>query len=143
MAQETRNRPLSPHLGIYRPQITSVLSISHRLTGLALYAGTLLLVAWLWAAAYSIPCYKAIHAFLATGYGQAMLVGWTLAFFYHLGNGIRHLWWDIGRGFELKEVSATGWAVVLFTLVMTAATWYLATQSNEGGLPDALHFQAD
>lgn len=119
------DRPLSPHLSIYRPQISSVLSITHRLTGIALYAGTLLLVSWLWAAAYSAPCFKQIHAFMSSVPGIVLLVGWTIAFFFHFINGLRHLWWDTGRGFAVKEINQSGWAVVLFTAVMTAATWWL------------------
>ena len=128
MAYDTQNRPTSPHLSIYRPQITSVLSIAHRLTGLALYAGSAMLLAWMWSAAYSAPCYRAIHAFLSAWCGQALLAGWTLAFFYHFGNGLRHLWWDTGKGFALPEVARSGWAVIVFTLVISAATWWIALQ---------------
>lgn len=142
MPQNTQNRPLSPHLSIYRWQISSVLSILHRLTGIALYAGTFLLVAWLWSAAYSAPCYKAIRAFMATPPGQLMLIGWTFAFFYHLAAGIRHLWWDTGRGFAIPEVHRTGWTIVVFAFVMTFTTWWLAMQpspqplvENEENLP--------
>jgi succinate dehydrogenase / fumarate reductase, cytochrome b subunit len=117
------NRPLSPHLTIYRPQITSVLSITHRLTGVALVAGTALLVAWLWSVAYAPSFYGTLHGWLSSGIGQALLLGWTVAFYYHLANGIRHLVWDTGRALALPQVHRTGWAVIFFTLAMTAATW--------------------
>jgi succinate dehydrogenase / fumarate reductase, cytochrome b subunit len=91
------NRPLSPHLSIYRPQISSVLSIMHRITGLALFVGTALITFWLWSAAYAPAFYSTFHAGLNSPFGQICLLGWTLAFYYHLGNGIRHLFWDMGK----------------------------------------------
>lgn len=121
-------RPTSPHLSIYRWQISSVMSISHRMTGIALAGGSLLLVAWLWAAAYSAPWFECIHECLSSPFGQVLLYGWAFAFYYHLANGLRHLWWDMGRGFEISEMHRTGWTVVLFAFVMTAATWYFASQ---------------
>ncbi len=119
------NRPLSPHLSIYRPQISTVLSILHRLTGLALVAGTGLMVAWLWAAAYAPVSYATLHNGMASPIGELCLLGWTLAFYFHLGNGIRHLFWDIGMGFALPVMNRSGWAVIAFTALMTAATWGL------------------
>ncbi len=123
MPVSAQDRPISPHLSIYRPQITSVLSISHRLTGLALYAGSLLLALWLAAAAYSPECFAQVQAFMHSWLGQLMLIGWTLAFYYHLSNGIRHLCWDAGYGFTLPVVTRSGWAVVAFTFIMTGLTW--------------------
>jgi succinate dehydrogenase / fumarate reductase cytochrome b subunit len=123
MPVSAQDRPTSPHLSIYRWQITSVLSITHRLTGLALYAGSGLLALWLAAAAYSPECYADIKTFLNSWLGQLMLIGWTLAFYYHLSNGIRHLAWDAGYGFTIPVATRTGWAVVFFTVVMTALTW--------------------
>ena len=119
------NRPVSPHLSIYRPQISSVLSITHRLTGLALFAGTALMVAWLWSAAYAPAFYATLHEALASPLGKLCLLGWTLAFYFHLGNGIRHLFWDAGYGFTLPVMARSGWAVIVFTLLMTATTWGL------------------
>lgn len=119
-------RPTSPHLSIYRWQLSMLMSILHRLTGLALYAGTLVLVVWLCTAAYRAPWFQDMHACLSSGLGRAMLIGWTAAFYYHLANGLRHLWWDMGRGFELSEVRSSGIAVLLFTALMTVATWWLA-----------------
>jgi succinate dehydrogenase / fumarate reductase cytochrome b subunit len=110
----TFTRPTSPHLGIYRWQISSVLSIFHRMSGIALFAGTFLLVTWLWSAAYAPRFYITLHDAMVSPLGQACLMAWTAAFFYHLGNGVRHLFWDIAR---------SGWAVILFTILMTAFTW--------------------
>lgn len=117
------NRPLSPHLSIYRPQISSVLSILHRITGLALVAGTVLMVAWLCSAAYVPAFYATLHDAMSSLPGQICLFGWTLAFYYHFCNGIRHLFWDIGSGFTLPVMARTGWAVIILTIVFTALTW--------------------
>lgn len=117
------NRPLSPHLQVYKPQLTSVMSVLHRLTGLALAVGTLLLVYWLAAAAGGPESYAAAQAFIASPVGLILLFGWTLAFFYHLCNGIRHLFWDAGYGFELPTVYKSGWAVLVAVLVLTLLSW--------------------
>ncbi|MGE5146161.1 MAG: succinate dehydrogenase, cytochrome b556 subunit [Candidatus Eiseniibacteriota bacterium] len=117
------SRPLSPHLQIYRPQITSVLSILHRITGVALAVGTLLLVWWLVAAATGREAFETADGFVASWIGRLLLLGWTYALFFHLCNGIRHLAWDTGRGFELKTVTATGWLVVIGAIVLTLVSW--------------------
>jgi succinate dehydrogenase / fumarate reductase, cytochrome b subunit len=117
------NRPTSPHLTIYRWQISSVLSILHRLTGVALFFGTVLIVAWLWSVAYAPSFYAILYGWLASIPGRMLLLGWMAAFYYHLGNGIRHLFWDIGWGFTIPQFTRSGWLVILFTLIMTAATW--------------------
>lgn len=116
-------RPLSPHLTIYRKQISSVLSISHRISGLALYAGAMLVAAWLVIAAYMPEYYQTLYDLLASQPGRLCLLGWTLAFFYHLSNGIRHLFWDMGKGYSLPALHRSGWAVVFFAVTMTALTW--------------------
>lgn len=116
-------RPLSPHLGIYKPQITSVLSIMHRITGIALSAGSVVVVVWLCAAAYAPDFYAQLHGILSSLPGRVLLIGWTLAFYYHLSNGIRHLCWDAGYGFSLPAVARSGWASVIFTFMLTAFTW--------------------
>jgi succinate dehydrogenase / fumarate reductase cytochrome b subunit len=95
-AQPSIKRPTSPHLSIYRKQISSVLSILHRLTGIALFAGTAVIVVWLWTIAYAPDLFSALRELLASPVGQICLLGWTAAFYYHLGNGIRHLFWDAG-----------------------------------------------
>jgi succinate dehydrogenase cytochrome b subunit len=116
-------RPLSPHLQVYRWQLTSVLSILHRFAGLALSLGAILLVWWLVAAAEGPHGYAGMQAFLGSWLGRLLLFGWTLALFYHLCNGLRHLLWDTGRGFELRQVYAGGWAVVAATVALTAIAW--------------------
>ena len=93
-------RPLSPHLQVYRPQITSTLSILNRITGVALSAGTLLMTAWLVSAASSPDAFSAMQAFTSSWLGRLLLLGWTVALFYHLFNGIRHLAWDAGYGYD-------------------------------------------
>ena len=120
------NRPLSPHLQVYRPQLTSMLSILHRITGVALAVGTLLLVYWLAAAAGGPESYAAAQGFIGSFFGQLLLFGWTIALFYHLANGIRHLFWDAGYGFELPTVQRSGQAVLAATAVLTAVSWIAA-----------------
>ena len=116
-------RPLSPDLQIYRPQLTSVLSITHRLTGVALSIGSSLLVCWLLAAAAGPSAYAALQGFLASGLGLLLLLGWTFSLFFHLCNGIRHLCWDAGWGFELKTTYRSGWTVVVASIVLTLIAW--------------------
>ena len=118
-----RNRPLSPHLQVYRPQLTSVLSILHRGTGVVLAIGGFLLVYWLAAAAAGPESFETAQAIIGSFIGQLFLFGWTYALFYHLCNGIRHLYWDAGFGFELPEVYLTGWAVVVASVVLTLVSW--------------------
>lgn len=116
-------RPLSPHLQVYRPQLTSVLSIVHRLSGVALGVGTLLLVYWLAAAAAGPEAFESAQSFVGSFFGQLLLFGWTVALYYHLCNGIRHLVWDIGFGFELDDVYRSGWTVVVATAALSLLTW--------------------
>ena len=116
------DRPLSPHIQVYRPQITSVLSIAHRLTGVALTAGTLLLTWWLVAAAYGPNAFATAQAFIASWLGQLLLWAFTFALFYHFGNGIRHLAWDFGWGFELETLRASGIAILIFAAGATLVT---------------------
>ncbi len=119
-------RPLSPHLQIYKPQLTSVLSITHRGTGLALAVGTLFLVWWLFAAAFSPDSFGLAQAFWYSWLGRLLLLGWTFSFFFHLCNGIRHLAWDSGWGFELKTTYLTGWIVVAASIILTLIAWIAA-----------------
>src|SRR5215475_13723619 len=121
MAQS--QRPLSPHLQIYRPQLTSVLSISHRAAGVALAVGTLMLVYWVVAAASGPRPYATAQAFMRSWLGMLLLFGWSVALFYHLANGIRHLFWDAGYGFELKAAYASGYAVLIATAALTVIAW--------------------
>lgn len=118
-------RPLSPHLQIYRPQLTSILSISHRLTGVALAAGTAVLALWLIAAAGGADTFALINNHLAAWYGQVLMVFWSFALFYHLCNGIRHLAWDAGWGLDIRTAYLTGYATVVAAVLLTAGAWLL------------------
>ena len=118
-----RDRPLSPHLQVYRPQLTSVLSITHRLTGVALAFGTLLLVYWLVAVASGAAAYDTAQGLIGSILGRLLLFGWSAALFYHLCNGIRHLIWDTGYLMDLPAVYRSGWAVVVATLALTLISW--------------------
>ena len=127
-------RPLSPHLQIYRWQLTSVLSILHRATGVALAVGTLLLVYWLVAAAAGPDAFATAQAFIGSILGRLLLFGWTVALFYHLANGIRHLLWDAGRGFELRTAYASGWTVVVAAVALSLIAWIAGYASRGGGM---------
>jgi succinate dehydrogenase / fumarate reductase, cytochrome b subunit len=118
-------RPLSPHLQIYRPQITSVLSISHRFSGVVLAVGLLVLVYWLAALASGDAAYAGALALLGAWPVRLLLFLGSFAFFYHFANGIRHLWWDSGRGFEISQVYASGWAVIVAAVALTLLAWGL------------------
>jgi succinate dehydrogenase / fumarate reductase, cytochrome b subunit len=120
------DRPLSPDIQIYRPQLTSVLSITHRLTGIALSIGSPLLVFWLISAAAGPSAYAPLHSFLASWLGLFVLLGWTFSFFFHLCNGIRHLFWDAGYGFDLQSIYASGWAVVALSIGLTLSAWVIS-----------------
>lgn len=124
------NRPLSPDLQIYRPQLTSVLSITHRLTGVALSVGSPLLVCWLIAAAAGPQAYSTLHVFLASWLGLALLLGWTFSLFFHLCNGIRHLFWDAGYGFDLRAIYTSGWAIVAISIALTLIAWIISFGMN-------------
>lgn len=131
MSHIHENRPLSPHLQVYRWQITNTLSILHRMTGFGLTLGLIPLALWLWGAAYDAELFDCLTQLAGTLLGKLFLFGWTLAYFYHLGNGIRHLNWDLGHGFNLNEVTRSGRAVILFTVAMTALAWF--TVYHRGG----------
>jgi succinate dehydrogenase cytochrome b subunit len=119
----TGERPLSPHLQVYRWQITMTLSILHRATGLALAFGTLLLARWLLALASGPEAYAPVQEWNASWLGRLFLFGWTWSLFYHLCNGIRHLAWDSGFGFEIPDVYRSGWTVVIASVVLTLIAW--------------------
>ncbi len=122
----TRPRPLSPNIQIYRPQLTSVLSIANRLMGIVLSLGSVGLVVWLSAAALGPEPYAAVHKVLVSWSGQIVLLAFTFAFFLHLCGGIRHLVWDTVHGFELWSIYASGWAVVAASIALTAAVWVVS-----------------
>jgi len=116
-------RPLSPHLSIYRWPITMTLSILHRVTGVAMTAGLVLLTAWLVNAAAGAAEYEQFAAAMSTLVGRLVLIGWSFSFFYHLANGIRHLVWDTGRGFEKHQANASAWLVIIAAVLITAGFW--------------------
>jgi succinate dehydrogenase / fumarate reductase, cytochrome b subunit len=118
-------RPLSPFMfpTWYHFQITSALSILHRLAGIALSVGSILLVWWLIAVAAGGQVFTATHAFIASPIGVLLLFLWSAAFFYHLCNGIRHLVWDAGYGFELRQAFLGSYAVLAATVVLTVLAW--------------------
>ncbi len=118
-------RPLSPHLQVYKIQITSLLSILHRVTGIVLYAGSVLLTLWFVALAAGPQSYEAMQDFLLSSIGLILLMGWSFSFFYHLCNGIRHLMWDIGLGYEMSAVRLTGWMVIISSVLSTIVSWIL------------------
>lgn len=120
------NRPLSPHLTIYRPQITSILSVFHRGTGVMLAIGALLLTYWLVAAAYGPEAFATAQWLMGSWIGLLVLLGFTFCLFYHLCNGIRHMFWDIGYGFEMGNLTLSGIAVVVISGGLTVLTWVAA-----------------
>ena len=120
------SKPLSPHLQVYRPQITSVLSIMHRGTGIFLSLGAFVLAYWLVALASGESHYQAVVECFSWWPVQLLLIGWVFAFYYHLCNGIRHLFWDIGKGFEIEQVYRSGWLVLFTALLLTAVVCYFA-----------------
>ena len=120
------NRPLSPHLQIYRPQITSLLSITHRFTGIALAIGAIFFTYWLLSAAYGADKFALAQVLFRSWIGQLILWGFTFSLFYHLANGIRHLAWDAGRGYELDKLRLSGWLVFSFAISMTILTLLVA-----------------
>jgi succinate dehydrogenase / fumarate reductase cytochrome b subunit len=119
-------RPLSPHLQIYKPQITMVTSITHRITGIAMAVGTLLLAWWLIAAATGPEAFETVSAFISSWFGRLVMFGFSWALFYHLCNGIRHLFWDAGKGFELPTMRKSGMAAIIGSVVLTLLTWVIA-----------------
>lgn len=120
-----RVRPTSPHATIYRWQIGNTLSILHRLTGIALAVGLLALSYWLVALAGGADSYAAVTRLFASPIGLALILGWAFAFCYHLLNGVRHLFWDAGKGFERTQRHVSGWFAVLGAIALTVciAAW--------------------
>ncbi|MBL4658988.1 MAG: succinate dehydrogenase, cytochrome b556 subunit [Alcanivoracaceae bacterium] len=122
---KTSNRPLSPHIQVYKMPLSAKLSILHRLTGLALSAAAVVLVFWLFSLAYLSTFAIGIHLFFSSMIGKIILIAWIFAFFYHFCNGIRHLFWDIGKGFELSSVNKSGVMVVVMAVILTALVWIM------------------
>ncbi len=123
-SQDTR--PLSPHLQIYKPQMTSVLSITHRATGVALAIGSLMLLWLLCAAATGPGAYNTFMNFAGSPLGRFMLFGWSFSLYFHLCNGIRHLFWDMGYLLNIKQAYRAGYIVLLGTIILTLSTWICA-----------------
>lgn len=121
-----RPRPKSPNIQIYRPQLTSVLSILNRITGNILSACAVVLVIWLIAAATGPQAYGVVQGAIVSWIGQVVLFGATFAFFLHLCGGIRHLVWDTVHGFELRSIYVSGWVVVAASIVLTVAAWVIS-----------------
>lgn len=126
-ARKHAQRPLSPHLSIYKPQISSVLSILHRITGFGLYLGLLLAALWIISSGFT-PHHEGgiVASFFSTFIGKLFLFLWTLALFYHACNGIRHLFWDIGKGYDLAVMTKSGYAVLGSAVILTLITWIIA-----------------
>lgn len=129
------NRPLSPHLQVYRWQYTMTLSILHRATGCALSVGLILFVYWLAAIAGGEAAYAQAQAFFAHPLMQIVLVGFSFAFFYHFMNGIRHLMWDTGHGLERRSARLSGWIAFIAAVVFTVLFWVVVLVSKVGVQP--------
>ncbi len=121
-----RARPLSPHLQIYGWKITMAASITHRISGVGLAIGSLLLSCWLLTLADGEESYLALQTFLGSPLGRLLLLGFTWSLMYHLCNGLRHLFWDTGRGFEIATANKTAWAAFAGSVVLTGIVWWLA-----------------
>ncbi len=119
-------RPLSPHLQIYRPMLTMMMSIMHRVTGAALYFGVLLLIWWLWAAAFSGSQFNLAQSVFGHWIGMIVLVGFTWALIHHTLGGIRHLIWDTGRGFDPVTIEWMARANLAGSIILTIAFWAIA-----------------
>ena len=119
------DRPLSPHLQVYSPQLTSVLSIFHRGTGVVLSIGVIFLTFWLVAAAWGPAAFDFMQAFYGSWFGYLVLLGFSFCLFYHLCNGIRHLFWDAGIGFDMETLYRSGWAVLIATGGLTVFAWFI------------------
>lgn len=119
---ESVKRPLSPHLQVYKPQLTSILSITHRGTGVFLSLGALLLTCWLVALATSEQVFSQLQQHGSAWYGKIILIGFVFSFYFHLANGVRHLFWDAGLGLDLSTTYKTGYATIAFSIILTAVT---------------------
>lgn len=120
------NRPLSPHMTIYRPQVTSMFSIAHRITGVAMTLGAVLVVWWFLAAATSPELFATVDGILTSWIGVLVLAGSAWALWFHFCNGIRHLIWDLGMGMEIDDVAHTAWLTLAASVILTIITLVLA-----------------
>lgn len=121
-----RDRPMSPHMQVWRWHVTMATSILHRATGMALYAGVLIVMGWIVAVAAGADAFDSYRGLLASPFGQLVMFGMTVSLFYHLANGIRHLFWDAGKGLEPKTADMTGWAVIVFGVVAAVLIWVVS-----------------
>ncbi len=117
-------RPLSPHLQVYRPLINMVMSIIHRITGVALYFGTILLTWWLTSAAVGPDYFNYVSSIFGSLPGRIVLFGYTWALMHHMLGGLRHFVWDTGRGFDLVTIDRLSWGTLIGSALLTAAIWY-------------------
>lgn len=120
-------RPLSPHLGIYKPQISSTLSIMHRASGIFNFIGLSVLVWWIVSVTFSTanPMEGIMWNFFTTGFGNLILIGWSFSLFFHFCTGIRHLFWDMGMGFSVSTMNKTGWLAIVMATFLTMLTWFI------------------
>jgi len=118
-------RPLSPHLQVYKPQLTSVLSITHRGTGVFLSLGALALTCWLITLAISVELFNGFHQYMVTWYGKLFLTGFIFSLFYHLANGVRHLFWDAGLGLEISTTYKSGYLMLFVSIALTITTLFV------------------
>ena len=132
-AKQAVERPLSPHLSIYRMQVNMLMSILHRLTGAALYVGTLLLAAWLISASMGERQFVLVNGLLAHPIGMLVLFGYTWALVHHMLGGMRHLIWDTGRGLQIPQVNLLSWLTIIGSIALTLAIWAVGV-SLKGGL---------
>ncbi len=116
-------RPLSPHLSIYRWPVTMAVSILHRATGVAMSVGLIIFAVWLMQIAAGPEQYAEFSRLMSSLFGKLALVGWSYAFFFHLCNGVRHLVWDAGHGFEKHQADASAWFVLVVSILLTVAFW--------------------
>ncbi|MFK8067065.1 MAG: succinate dehydrogenase, cytochrome b556 subunit [Gammaproteobacteria bacterium] len=121
-----QNRPLSPHLDVYRLPLTAIISICHRITGVGLSVGTVLLAYWLMAAASGPESFASINSLLGSWFGKILLFLWTFAFYFHFCHGIRHLFWDAGKGFEQSEGERLAMIELIATVMLTIVTVAIA-----------------
>ena len=123
---KTIERPLSPHLQVYRLPMTAKMSISHRITGVILTGGLILIATWIIAAGLGLDTYNQAMTFVDTPITKYFFLAWAFFLFYHMGNGFRHLFWDMGIGISEKSACKTGLLVILFAAGLTGAIWYQA-----------------
>lgn len=126
------DRPLSPHLQIYKPQLTSVLSILHRATGIFLCCAIILLLYWIYAAVSGAEAYQTAISLFSSFVGRLILLACSFSLIYHLCNGIRHLFWDVGMGLTIQSVYRSGWSVIVISCILTLAIWLMAYAMRGG-----------